>query len=749
MSKTKTVFSTAIFLFVAAGILAAATPPKSASPLPPIVLPRIGGPVTLDGLSEEAAWRDIRPIGEIVQFSPTNGLPPSERTEVLIAHDDKNLYVAGRLFDSEPQRIRANSKQRDSGDGSSDWFGILLDTFNDKDVMLGFFTTPAGLRWDAVIPNDARNRPTHYNSSWNTFWDVSVRRNGEGWFAEFRIPLGSLRFQTVDGRVIMGMITWRSVARRNEWSSFPAIPPDWGFVGLFKASLAREVALDGVTPKTPVYLTPFALFGMDQAPAAAGAASEGVGQNHVVKEIGFDAKYGVTNNLTLDLTINTDFAQVEADDLQINLTRFSLYYPEKRLFFQERGSIFDFNFEAPESNTLFYSRRIGLHDGRRVPIYGGARLVGRIGPWDLGFLDMQTAAIEGLPSENFGVLRFRRQVFNPHSYVGGIVTSRLGREGAANLAYGLDGVFRVFGDDYLTFRWAQAFADLRTARPLSLDTSRFFLDWTRRSLNGFGYSAVLSRAGRDYEPGLGFETRRDFTRVLGSAWFGWFPSGRSFLYSQEISLTGRLYIRNVDQAPESWSVIPCWEVATKKGFSLQVLPGFNFENVSAGFSLGGGAGVPSGLYRFGDIGVTIGTPSSRPFFGSVALTGGSFYDGTKFTAQTNLRWGVSADLQLTASHQMNRVEFPSRGQRFTSHIARLRALYMLSIAFSAEAYIQLDSLANSAVANLRLRYNPREGNDLYLVFNQQLHTQRFQNGVERSLSAGRAIMVKYSYTFNL
>ena len=209
-----------------------------------LIIPRINGPVTLDGLSDEPAWEGIEPL-PVVIHTPNFGNEPTEQTEILVAYDNNYLYVAGRLYDSEPLKILNTSKKRDSMSSTNDWFGIIIDSFNDKENALGFFTVPSGLRWDATAFNDAQG-DFPINPSWNTFWDVKTIINNEGWFVEFRIPFSSLRFQDKNGRVIMGIISWRYIAHKNERVIFPAIPPNWGFWSCWKPSQAQEVVFEGV-----------------------------------------------------------------------------------------------------------------------------------------------------------------------------------------------------------------------------------------------------------------------------------------------------------------------------------------------------------------------------------------------------------------------------------------------------------------------------------------------------------------------
>jgi hypothetical protein len=682
--------------------------------------------------------------------SPNFRSEPTERTEVLVAFDDDFLYVAGRLYDREPSKIQANSKQRDSGDPSSEWFVIVIDSFNDKENALAFATTPAGLRWDATVFNDAQQSSTSVsiplNFSWNTFWDVAASCNDEGWFAEMRIPFSSLRFQDKKGRVVMGLISWRLIARKNEFVIFPAIPPNWGFWSKFKPSQAQEVVFEGLYSRKPLYIAPYLLGGFGQSFELNEDEKAYQRFENLEHEVGLDVKYGLTSNLTLDVTLNTDFAQVEADDEQVNLTRFSLFFPEKRLFFQERSSNFDFN--LGRSNRLFYSRRIGLHEGKPVRIYGGARLVGRAGPWDLGFLSMQTARIEELPSENFGVFRMRRQIFNPYSYAGGIVTTRIGVDGTYNIAYGLDGIFRLFGDDYFTLKWAQTFETGQKNNLFSLSPSRLYMNWERRTNKGVGYNLIYAYSGPSYNPGMGFELRDNWTCFYSRVMYGWFPGEKFSLFRHQVFLDGCLILCNTDGAVESAGIGPGWEFETRSGYEGTIFPTLSYENVPEAFSLSDDAEVPEGEYTFYGLSGEFSTPSGKLLSTQANLNAGSFYDGWRASLGLNPRWSISSDLELSGEYQFNWVTFPDRSQRFTAHIARLRALYMLSTEFSATAFIQYNSAIDAVIANIRLRYNPREGIDLYLVYNEGLNTTRYRQDPTLPFTSNRTVMLKYTYTFN-
>ncbi len=449
-----------------------------------VSISRLQGEVKFDGIVNDQCWEGITPL-KMVMHTPVFGNNPTETSEVMLAYDNTYIYVGARLMDSDAASMLVTSKKRDEASNSNESFSIVFDSFNDKENALVFSTTPSGLRNDLTVLNDGiastpRNPP--FNNSWNTFWDVKTTRNEQGWYLEMRIPFSSMRFKEDNGKVTMGLICFRRIAHKNEVDIFPAIPPDWGMYSTYRPSLASEIQFEGIHSKKPFYIAPYAITGyqQDNVLNEAGTAYEMKASPKL--NAGLDAKYGITNNLTLDVTINTDFAQVEADDEEINLTRFSLFFPEKRTFFQERSSIFNFGFEGRSS--LFYSRRIGLNRGEQVPILAGARITGMAGKWDIGFLDMQTAEFDPsdpaqatLPSENFSVLRLRRQVINRNSYVGGIMTSRFGMDGNFNSSYGVDGIFKILKNDYLNIKLAQVMAKSAANNPASLDPTRLFLNW--------------------------------------------------------------------------------------------------------------------------------------------------------------------------------------------------------------------------------------------------------------------------------
>jgi hypothetical protein len=713
-----------------------------------VIIQRLDGPIQLDGLSDEPAWENIQPFDH-TKHMPNFGEKSEDRTVALVAFDDDHLYLAGRLYDRDPSKIQGLTKQRDTGNPSNDFFGILIDCFCDKENALGFFTTPAGLRWDANIANDAEMQGLRapVNLSWNTFWDVAVARNGEGWFVEMRIPLSSLRFQDRDGRVVMGIITWRWIAHKNEVHTFPAIRPDSGFRPSWKPSRAQEVVLEGIESRKPLYIAPYALGGHSRSYVLNEQDTSYDRKDDPVTELGLDVKFGLSSNLTMDLTVNTDFAQVEDDYVQVNLTRFSLFYPERRIFFLERSSNFEFSFG--EQNRLFYSRRIGLYDGDPVRIYGGARLVGRVGGWDIGFLNMQTAAIEDLPSENFGVFRVRRRVFNPYSYVGGMVTSRIGMDGRYNVAYGFDGIFRLFGNDYLTLNWAQTFEDEKTNKAFSLDPTRIRVNWERRKTEGLGYVFEVSYAGKDYHPAMGYERRDDFTMFTSLVQYGWLLGSDSVLNDHQIWFTGSVYQRNSDRSVESAQFGPGWSLYAKSGIYGMIWPQVNRESLTSTFELADDAWVPAGEYTFYGLVAAFDTPGGRKRFVNTSFYVGSFFDGWRVSASFRPSWSLSSTWRLNGRYQYSHIQFPDRDQKFINHLVWLRITATFTTKISASALVQYSSAGDIVIANIRVRYNPREGNDFYIVYNHGINTDRLREVPNLPLTDNRAIMLKYTYTFNM
>ena len=666
------------------------------------------------------------------QYEPDNGAAATEQTEFLVAYDDDYVYFALRAYDRDPEGIRANTLYRDRLSGD-DHFEILLDTFNDNETALLFTTTPAGIRKDALIYNDASGGGIRsggwLNGDFNTYWDVETTVDGEGWFAEVRVPITSLRFQSEGEEVIMGIALQRKVARKTERLVFPPVEAnnDWAFL---KPSLAQKIVLRGLQSRKPLYLTAYGLGGLEDPNLSRTSVHSGL-----------DLKYGLTNNLTLDVTFNTDFAQVEADDQQVNLTRFSLFYPEKRQFFQERSGIFDFR--VGRLSRLFHSRRIGLaDDGTPVSLWGGARLAGRVGLWDVGLLGMQTRASNSLPSENFAVFRTRRRILNDYSYAGAMATSRIGPNGRYNVAYGLDAVARIRGDDYLTLQWAQSFDSALKARQNGLRNGRLTVEFARRRRAGWGFRSAVAWAGRWYDPGIGFTQRNNFTLFDEELSYTFVQGETSWFIWHRLMLQGLAFVRNTDGTIESAQIRPAWDFSAKNGSGAEVAVTLHYEDLVAPFALSDDVTIPEQSYTFYRVSASyhVSHTSLVQIRPEVAI--GTFYDGRERTVGASPIWYISRHLELAGTYQYTHVDFSSRNEQFDAHVARLRVGTALNTEVSTNAFLQYNSLNRTISANVRFRYNFREGNDLWLVYNTTGYTS------ELGTPPGReAILLKYTHTF--
>lgn len=721
---------------------AAAAPalaPPAADRLP-FSVPRLSGPIQLDGRIDEPAWLAIEPL-PVVSSSPVFGAAPSERTEFRIAHDDDHLYVSGRLFDSEPDGIRVVSLRRDESSFGNDWFVINLDPYRDRENTLVFGTNPAGVRTDVAFSGDGVTS----NFGWNTFWDARVSRDEDGWYAEMQIPLSSLRFEVHGDEVVMGVAIWRRIARRNEMISWPGIPHDWGANSIFKASQMTEMSLRGVRRSNPVYVTPYALAGAARAHRLDADADLYRADDRTSVETGLDVKYSPTTNLSLDLTVNTDFAQVEADDQQVNLTRFSLFFPERRLFFQERASLFDFVLGS--NDRLFYSRTIGLVDGRPTRIYGGIRAVARAGEWDIGLLDMQTAASVATNSENTGVVRVRRRVLNQNSYVGGMFTSRIGTDGARSFAGGADAIVRAFGQDYLTV--ALAATDSDSLPETGADRLFARVGWERRGIYGLTYIVSGAYVGAEFAPSLGFQARRDHARGRTRVAYGVRMPEQSAMLRHAFSADVGGYRRNADHRLESGEAVAEWIAETRTGNVLTLTGRGHYEDLLSPFRLATDVTVPAGLYRFATARVNFMRATTGRLSGSGNIEAGRYFDGRRVSFALTPTWNPLPQFQLSGTYQVNRLDFDTRDVGLTTHLLRLRSQVMTSSRLSGVALLQYNSTAHAALINLRVRYNPREGNDLYIVYNHGLNTDPLAYDPVRPRTDNSALILKYSHTLRL
>jgi hypothetical protein len=715
----------------------------SAQGTPPLEITRLTGRVTIDGVPDEPAWRDI-PVLPLTMYGPVFRGTPTQRTEIRVAYDDEGFYAAGWFHDTDASGIRINSLYRDRWNGD-DAFAIYIDAYNDNQTSKWFGLTAGGTRFDVLLSDDGNAS----NGSWDTFWAARTTVTDSGWYAEVRIPFSSLGFRTgPDGRAIMGLTVTRLVSRLDERVTFPEIDPKFEFR---RPSLARDVVLNGVRSHTPLYVTPYVLSGRArQTIAQTGAPTGFANLNSTSSEAGLDVRYPLSSRMNLDVTINTDFAQVEADDQQVNLDRFPLFYPDRRRFFQEGSEVFDFSLGG--DSRLFHSRRIGLAPGtsanlETVPVLGGLRLVGKAAGSDIGILQMQTRARGALPTENFGVLRVRRPVLNPYSSAGFMLTS-LASGGSHNGALGADGVFRVGGDHYLTTRVSSTLDSEEPDDATMVSRSHVYGALQRRTQRGLSYTATVTRSGSDFDPGLGFLSRRDYTsaNVFGNHYI--FTDKHRILRRVYPGFLAFNYWRNTDHALESGTYAVWVQWDTKRGGGGWIEPKWFHEDVRTGFTIGNRVTIPPGIYRFADLQLALSMATGSRLRTSLDMRSGTYFDGRRTQVIINPTWNASKHLELGADYQLSALRFPVRGEQVNIHVARLRVRSALNTQASTNAIVQYNSTTGRMDANLRFRYSLAEGTDLWIVYNEGLDADRSTDplGVRSPLSLARTLIVKYSHT---
>jgi hypothetical protein len=732
------------------------TPPAQGPPIPParpghpdgsvlVAIPQLDARgMTLDGRPDEALWREALTLSEFHQLTPVEGGRPSQATEVRVFYDQEALYVSARLQETDPSAIVDRDFERNAFHRSTqDGFGLVLDTNLDGRTAFGFIVTPSGARTDIAIVDERR---VSWNTDWNAFWDAEAHQNASGWTLEMRIPFSSLRFEPdPDGAVRMGLITWRYMARADEFNVFPRIPNNWDNSG-YKPALAAPIVFEGLTPRNPIFLKPYALGGLGRESRLGEGALAYTQEAHRFGDVGVDLKYNLTSNLILDATFNTDFAQVEADDMEVRLDRFSLFFPEKRDFFQERSDLFDFGFPGgPE--RLFHSRNIGIVGGQSIPIHGGARLTGSRGGWNLGLLNMQTAAAsvggERVPGENFGVVRLQRPVWDGGSYVGGILTSRTDLGSEYNVVYAVDADLHLGGDVYLDLKAGQSVepdSDL-------VESSMFTAGIQRRGNRGFFYGGSFRHVGTGFHPAAGFLQRTGYNRVGGRNGYGWFPGPQSSIQRQSVYLRTQLFWDHRFRELETMSHGLGWNLNFRNGASAGTELGFASENLSRGFSVGEAA-VPAGSYRMSTAEVNFASATGRAVRLEGGVRGGEYFGGNRAGASMGLSWNPGTHFFLGTDSRYDRIRVPTG--EFQVLLSRVRIGTAVSRNLTASAFVQHNSSDQTLAPNIRIRYNPREGSDLFLVYNEALNTSLTPDdrlGPTLPRSQRRSIQMKYTYTF--
>jgi hypothetical protein len=721
---------------VALLLLGVAEPLRAEDPEPVTVRAyRLTQPLAIDGRLDEAVYHTTEPAPAFRQQEPQFGELATERTEMWVFFDDKNIYVSARMHDSAPDRMIADEMRRDVSVYNNEHFVVIFDTFHDRRTGFYFQTNPLGAVRDALIVDE-----NTANYDWNTIWDVKVHRDDTGWTTEMVIPFKSLRYPT-GAQQVWGINARRWERRINEHSLLsitpPGTPPNNAVQRL--ANAATLVGLEVPPPARNIELKPYGVSNLTTNRVASPAFS-----NKVDKDIGLDAKYGITSNVTLDLTVNTDFAQVEIDEQQVNLTRFSLFFPEKRDFFLEGQGIFDFantgggGFRTPDAPIMFFSRRIGLDGGQPVPIKGGARLTGRVGRTSVGLLEIQTD--EGAfdpargtpltPATNFLVARVKRDILR-RSNVGLLATRRSPGTGASgsNAVFGVDTTFNLFENVQAGSYYA------RSSTPGLTGNDSSYRGYYRYVHDRYGVEADRMKTGNAFNPEVGYVPRPDVTRTDLVARFS--PRIRSVHSLRKLEWNAEVerFVNGHGQL-ETRVGSGTFRIEFNNSDLLTFTARNDHEFVIAPFRISGGPPVPVGVYAFNEGVVQFNGGPQRAVSGRLTLTAGEFYSGHRQQFEYNGR--VKASSQLAFEPRLLVSHISLREGTFTTRLFGARTTYTVTPRMFVSGLVQYNSGLNTVESNIRWRWEYQPGSDFYVVYTDARDTF----GPRSALLMNRGLAVK-------
>ena len=714
----------------------------------------LDGPLRVDGVLDERIYETVPPVSDFIQQLPDAGEPATERTDAWVFYDEQNVYVAARNWDSAPEsQWVANEMQRDSFQIiNNDTFSVAFDTFYDRRNGVAFMVNPIGGFFDYEITDEGNP-----NSDWNPIWDVTTGRFDGGWTVEMQIPFKSIRFRPGSSQ-IWGFQLGRNVRWKNEWTYLTPIPRSGG-PGMFRLSAAGT--LTGV--EVPEGNRTFEIKPYGIGSLATDVNAVPLVSNKGDGDFGVDVKYGVTQNLTVDFTYRTDFAQVEVDEQQVNLTRFSLFFPEKREFFLEGRGIFDFGrgvtfgggggsggggrpgsggfFGGGDVPTVFFSRRIGLDAGQTVPILAGGRLTGKVGDFTVGALNIQTddVASAGAASTNFTVLRVKRDILR-RSRIGGIFTGRsVSTVGdGSNEAFGLDAAFSFY--DNVNFNGYYA----RTKTPgLDGDDESYQTAFT---YNGDLYAVGIDhlRVGDNFNPEIGFLRRDDFRRTFVQAQFS--PRPSSIAVVRQFTWGGSLdYFENgagqVESRIERASFLTEFENSDRFTMDVQ----HSYELLVEPFEIAPEVTIPVAPYDFQDYFASYSMGAQRRLSGTLSIQRGGFFGGDiTAVGYSRGRIAVTPQLSIEPSVSVNRVTLPQGA--FTAKLATTRFTYTFTPRMFFSGLLQYNSTRDALSINLRLRWEYRPGSEIFVVYNDQRDTALDSSRRFPTLE-NRAFIVKFTRLF--
>ncbi len=690
--------------------------------------------VTVDGVLDDEVWERAQPIGNFVQSDPLEGEPATEPTEVWVAYDASTLYIAAYCHDSRPDALVLNDIREDFQPGPQDSFEAVFDTFGDRRNAFVFVTNPAGARSDQQSANEGRE----VNTSWDAVWSVRTRVVPDGWTLEMAIPFKSLRFEP--GQPFWGVNFSRRIRRKNEVTYWSLVPRQFQ---IYRVSLAGNlVGLPQGTPGRNLRVKPYV--------AARTLRDTGDAEFGGDGDLGLDVKYGLTPSLTLDGTGNPDFAQVEADEQQVNLTQFSQFFPEKRDFFLENSGIFFISdvqrsrignraTSGPLRDTdllPFFSRRIGLtEEGREIPITAGGRLTGQIGDVSIGALTVQTRDTETDPNNNYSVVRARRNVSQRADF-GGIFMMRQSMDDRDdyNRVWGLDANVRLFEN----FDWAGSF--LKTHTPgltdgqYSYRTSYLYegtLFYSRGGLLQIGESfrddlAYFQRVGiRKWTQDAGVRPR---PRVLNRFGIRELQPHTNMAYYTD--LTGQMVAKRIHKA---------LSIHFNSGASIEVAHNGRFEELTEPFQIyPNGDPIPVGRYGWNEWWSRLNSDPSQPISGSATFIFGTLWSGTQRSLRGEVSLKPGYHFQATLGLQRTSAELDLPRLDFVTSIWTLRTNYSFNTNMFLDALLQYDRARERINSNVRFNLIHHPLSDLFVVYNEQ----RFVT--DEPIIPGRAVIVKFT-----
>lgn len=689
-----------------------------------------GHGIVLDGRLDEDVWQRIPAIANFLQQEPQEGAPPSERTEVRIAHDGQALYIGLIAFDSQPEGILAYQRRRNAPLGTDDRFMWIIDTFGDGRTAYFFEINPAGLMGDGLLRSGQGGR---LNKAWDGIWEVRTARGDYGWSAEIRIPFRTLNFNP--DLHDWGINFQRTIRRKNEelvWSGYRRNQ------GLLRPQNAgRLTGMWGVERGIGLAVTPYAVGSAGHGGASADA--------------GFDLSYSITPSLRGALSINTDFAEVEVDQRRVNLTRFPLWFPEQRDFFLQAANVF--SFAAASRVSPFFSRRIGLVGGQQVPILAGARLHGQLLDTDIGFFQVRTGTFNGQAAEDFTAARVRRNIL-AQSTAGLIYTRRATHSVAGavplpdrhTIGVDLDLATSRFLDDQnleLQTFWIWNSPSTLQDRSSFMDRSAWGF---RLAFPNHPWSGHLAyrEFGPAYNPAVGFVPRNGFRQLQPSLSFS--PAFRRSRLIREVSWEVRYeYLTDMEFQPLSTDLeLTLFNVRFESGDRVYAGVSREFERLEEPFRLLGREDllIPAGSYVMWAASAGVSSATHRPIAGGIEIAQEGFWTGTRETFGVSLTVRPTAGVALAGEYSLNRVRLESGS--VDTHLLAATSSLDLTPWTSLSATAQFDNVSDTVGLFGRFRWTVRPGSDLFVVYT---HNWLLDDGALSTIERGGATKFTYTHWF--